>query len=120
MREPRRRSPRRLLAVALIAAVALAACGGDDDDDDAGGVEAPPPRRRATALPPRRAHRDRQGRPARTTAASSPGSPAPAGEGDPDASVVVGAVLEPESLDILHQAGAAIDQVLLDNVYETL
>ena len=55
-----------------------------------------------------------------TTAASSPGSRAPAGEGDPDASVVVGAVLEPESLDILHQAGAAIDQVLLDNVYETL
>jgi peptide/nickel transport system substrate-binding protein len=43
-----------------------------------------------------------------------------AGEGDADAAVVVGAVLEPESLDILHQAGAAIDQVLLDNVYETL
>ena len=58
--------------------------------------------------------------PAATSVAGTPGSPAPAGEGDPDASVVVGAVLEPESLDILHQAGAAIDQVLLDNVYETL
>lgn len=34
--------------------------------------------------------------------------------------VVVGAALEPSSLDIIHKAGAAIDQVLLDNVYETL
>lgn len=39
---------------------------------------------------------------------------------DTDASVVVGFVLEPTNLDILYQAGAAIDQVLLDNVYETL
>lgn len=39
---------------------------------------------------------------------------------DPDASVVVGAVLEPTSLDVVTQAGAALDQVLLDNVYETL
>ncbi|MFV0308243.1 MAG: ABC transporter substrate-binding protein [Desertimonas sp.] len=39
---------------------------------------------------------------------------------NPDASLVVGAVLEPTSLDIVTQAGAAIDQVLLDNVYETL
>jgi peptide/nickel transport system substrate-binding protein len=44
--------------------------------------------------------------------------PAPAG--DSDASVVLGFVLEPTNLDILHQAGAALDQVLLDNVYETL
>jgi peptide/nickel transport system substrate-binding protein len=39
---------------------------------------------------------------------------------DTGASVVVGAVLEPTSLDILTVAGAALDQALLDNVYETL
>ena len=44
----------------------------------------------------------------------------PAPEGDPDASVVLGFLLEPTNLDIIHQAGAALDQVLLDNVYETL
>ena len=35
-------------------------------------------------------------------------------------SIVVGVGLEPSSLDIIHKSGAAIDQVLLDNVYETL
>ena len=34
--------------------------------------------------------------------------------------MVVGAVLEPTSLDIVHTAGAALDQILLDNIYETL
>ena len=29
-------------------------------------------------------------------------------------------MLEPTSLDLVTQAGAALDQVLLDNVYETL
>ena len=33
---------------------------------------------------------------------------------------MVGAVLEPTSLDLITTAGAALDQVLLDNVYETL
>ena len=46
-------------------------------------------------------------------------APVPA-ETDPDASVVVGFVLEPTNLDIIHQDGAALDQVLLDNVYETI
>jgi peptide/nickel transport system substrate-binding protein len=41
-------------------------------------------------------------------------------EGDPDASVVAGFVIEPTNLDILHQAGAALDQLLLGNIYETL
>jgi len=50
--------------------------------------------------------------------ASATTEPAPAG--DPDASVVLGFLLEPTNLDIIHQAGAALDQVLLDNVYETL
>src|SRR3954449_7561487 len=49
---------------------------------------------------------------------SASASTAPAG--DPDASVVVGMVLEPGNLDILHTAGAALEQVLLDNIYETL
>jgi peptide/nickel transport system substrate-binding protein len=40
--------------------------------------------------------------------------------GDPDASVVAGFVLEPANLDIVGQAGAALDQLLLGNVYETL
>lgn len=51
-----------------------------------------------------------------TTTASATTVPA----GDPDATVVVGFVLEPENLDIITTAGAALDQVLLDNVYETL
>ncbi len=33
---------------------------------------------------------------------------------------MVGAVLEPTSLDLTKQAGAALDAVLLDNIYETL
>lgn len=45
---------------------------------------------------------------------------APDFEIDPDASVAIGIVLAPTSLDIVGQAGAALDQLLLDNVYETL
>jgi peptide/nickel transport system substrate-binding protein len=37
-----------------------------------------------------------------------------------DPEVVVSAILEPTSLDIVTVAGASLDQVLLDNVYETL
>ncbi|MGU3408486.1 ABC transporter substrate-binding protein [Microbacterium sp. M1A1_1b] len=46
------------------------------------------------------------------------GSSAPKG-GD-DATVRVGLVLEPTSLDIRTQSGAALDQVLIDNVYQGL
>ena len=73
------------------------ACAGDDDDDDAA-----LPRR-----PRRRRHR---------AGDATPPAPAGATAGE----VVVGAVLEPTSLDIVTVAGAALDQVLLDNVYETL
>jgi peptide/nickel transport system substrate-binding protein len=41
-------------------------------------------------------------------------------EGDPDASVVAGFVIEPTNLDIINQSGVALDQLLLGNVYETL
>lgn len=45
---------------------------------------------------------------------------APDFEVDPDASVAVGIVLAPANLDIIVQSGAALEQLLLDNVYETL
>ncbi|MET3450232.1 ABC transporter substrate-binding protein [Curtobacterium sp. 1544] len=41
-------------------------------------------------------------------------------DGGTDATVRVGLVLEPTSLDIRTQAGAALDQVLIDNVYQGL
>ncbi|MBE7162774.1 MAG: ABC transporter substrate-binding protein [Williamsia herbipolensis] len=47
------------------------------------------------------------------------GSPDPDRSG-PDATVRVGLVLEPTSLDIRTQSGAALDQVLIDNVYQGL
>ncbi|PZE65671.1 ABC transporter substrate-binding protein [Curtobacterium sp. MCBD17_021] len=40
--------------------------------------------------------------------------------GGPDATVRVGLVLEPTSLDIRTQSGNALDQVLIDNVYQGL
>ena len=54
------------------------------------------------------------------TAAATTASATTVPEGDPDASVVAGFVIEPTNLDILHQAGAALDQLLLGNIYETL
>ena len=54
---------------------------------------------------------------ATTPGSTSDATDAPAGAGE---EVVVGAVLAPTSLDIVTQAGAALDQILLDNIYETL
>ncbi|GAA4196775.1 ABC transporter substrate-binding protein [Microbacterium oryzae] len=48
------------------------------------------------------------------------GDGAPAGEPNPDASLRVGLVLEPTNLDIRHTSGAALEQILVDNVYEGL
>ncbi|MCK2028912.1 ABC transporter substrate-binding protein [Microbacterium galbinum] len=52
------------------------------------------------------------------------GSPQPAatstGEVDPDATLHVGLVLEPTNLDIRHTSGAALEQILIDNIYEGL
>ena len=39
---------------------------------------------------------------------------------DPDATLTVGLVLEPTNLDIRHTSGAALEQVLVDNIYEGL
>ncbi|WP_309068365.1 ABC transporter substrate-binding protein [Microbacterium sp.] len=47
-------------------------------------------------------------------------SEAPTGEPDPDATLRLGLVLEPENLDIRHTSGAALEQILIDNVYEGL
>lgn len=52
------------------------------------------------------------------------GSPEPVktstGEPDLDATLTVGLVLEPTNLDIRHTSGAAIEQILIDNIYEGL
>src|SRR5690606_5093894 len=42
------------------------------------------------------------------------------GDPDPEATLTVGLVLEPSNLDIRHTSGAAIEQVLIDNIYEGL
>lgn len=56
------------------------------------------------------------------TACSGGGEPGPTstGEPDPNASVAIRLVLEPGNLDIRQTAGAALDQILVDNIYEGL
>lgn len=46
--------------------------------------------------------------------------PTSTGEPDPNASVAIRLVLEPGNLDIRQTAGAALDQILVDNVYQGL
>ncbi|NNG34337.1 ABC transporter substrate-binding protein [Nakamurella aerolata] len=53
-------------------------------------------------------------------ASGSDGSAAPAPSGDPNATLNVGFVAAPASLDFTQDSGAAIPQALLYNVYETL
>ncbi|MEJ1156414.1 ABC transporter substrate-binding protein [Microbacterium marmarense] len=52
------------------------------------------------------------------------GTPAPSptatGEADPQASAAIRLVLEPGNLDIRQTSGSALDQVLMDNVYQGL
>jgi peptide/nickel transport system substrate-binding protein len=94
----------RAVSLLVVAGLALAACG-DDDDDDADDTS---PATEPGGTDP--------------TGTTGAGADTTAGEGggDDGAAVVVGAVLEPTNLDIISTAGAALDQVLLDNVYETL
>lgn len=56
------------------------------------------------------------------SACSGGSSPAPSttSEPDPDASAAIRLVLEPSNLDIRQTAGAALDQILVDNVYQGL
>lgn len=50
----------------------------------------------------------------------STAGPSASGTADPNASVTVGLVLEPTNLDIRHTDGAALEQVLIDNIYQGL
>lgn len=52
--------------------------------------------------------------------ACAPQGGTPGGTNSDDTSLVVGLVLEPTDLDIRHTGGIALDQVLIDNVYEGL
>jgi peptide/nickel transport system substrate-binding protein len=56
------------------------------------------------------------------SACTSAPAPSPTGSGapDPDATLTVGLVLEPTNLDIRHTSGAALEQILIDNVYQGL
>ncbi|KAF2420242.1 ABC transporter substrate-binding protein [Microbacterium sp. B35-30] len=47
-------------------------------------------------------------------------APTSTGEPDPDASVAIRLVLEPGNLDIRETAGSALDQILVDNIYQGL
>ncbi|GAA1956711.1 ABC transporter substrate-binding protein [Microbacterium aquimaris] len=54
------------------------------------------------------------------TAGSDEPAPTSTAAADPDASVAIRLVLEPGNLDIRQTAGAALDQILIDNVYQGL
>lgn len=47
-------------------------------------------------------------------------TPAPTATANPNAVLTVGLVLEPENLDIQHTGGAALEQILIGNIYEGL
>lgn len=85
------------VVVAVVAVIALNV-GGDDATAAAG--QTPPP--------------------ADASDAPTGASDEPAGGTDPDAVVTVGLTLEPSNLDIRTTSGVALDQVLIDNVYEGL
>ena len=61
---------------------------------------------------------------AATVLSGCSGSPEPVqtsiGEPDPNATLTVGLVLEPSNLDIRRTSGAALEQILIDNIYEGL
>lgn len=54
------------------------------------------------------------------TGSSPEPTKSPAGDPDPDATLTVGLVLEPTNLDIRRTSGAALEQILVDNIYEGL
>jgi peptide/nickel transport system substrate-binding protein len=54
------------------------------------------------------------------TTGGTTSTPTSTGAPDPDASAVIRLVLEPSNLDIRQTAGAALDQILIDNVYQGL
>lgn len=54
------------------------------------------------------------------TGSSPEPTKSPVGDPDLDATLTVGLVLEPTNLDIRRTSGAALEQILIDNVYEGL
>ena len=109
---------RKWIAPIVVGALALAACGSDDDSSsDADASEPAGTEAAATATDP--ATEPAGTEPTTEDAATEDDGTEPAATPSGDA-VVVGAVLEPTSLDLITTAGAALDQILLDNVYETL
>jgi peptide/nickel transport system substrate-binding protein len=54
------------------------------------------------------------------TGTAEPEATTPVGDPDPDATLQVGLVLEPTNLDIRRTSGAALEQILIDNIYEGL
>lgn len=54
------------------------------------------------------------------TGGTGDAEPEPAGSPDPDASVSVRLVLEPGNLNVRETSGAALDQILIDNIYQGL
>jgi len=55
-----------------------------------------------------------------TSCTGTNASSGPTGEPNPDATLTVGLSLEPSNLDIRHTSGAALEQALVDNVYQGL
>ncbi|WP_116998397.1 ABC transporter substrate-binding protein [Desertimonas flava] len=86
--------------------------GTDAPGTDAPGSEAPGSDAPSSSAP---AATDAPG----TAAPEAPAATLPA-DIDTEGTAAIGIVLEPTNLDIVHQAGAALEQLLLDNVYETL
>lgn len=130
-RAARRRGLTAAVAVLLGATVAAGAAGASTAPPDSGapGTTAAPADTAGPATSAAPAESDAPGStagpvdtaaPADTGAPAETAAPAAVANADPDATVVVGFVLEPSNLDIIHQAGAALDQLLLDNIYETL
>ena len=115
---PHHKRRKKWIAPIVLGALVLAACGSDDDSSDA---DAGAPADTAAASTDAAAGDTTPSAtdPAATDPATAADGTEPAAEPSGDA-VVVGAVLEPTSLDLITTAGAALDQVLLDNVYETL
>lgn len=132
--QPARRRTAAAIVVALLGATAAATAAGATSPPTDAGTEPPATEAPATSAP----GTDAPGTEAPATDApgtDGPSSSAPAATDaaapetpaatlpadiDTDGTAAIGIVLEPTNLDIIHQAGAALEQLLLDNVYETL
>lgn len=133
----RRSGVRALVALAAVAAVAIAGCSAGSGAENsnqpssqpatsqaatggassAGGSSPSASAGQSSAAPGSSTGSASGSAPASSAAPSSSSSTLPPPS---DASLTLGLVLEPVSLDFTTQSGAAIPQVLLDNVYETL